>query len=267
MRYLGAEGTGAFGGAGTVSDLARGRARKSGLALGNGRARPIAHIMSLHHVRSMPAHFDHFLIGTPHLDRTVAEFSRLHGVAPAFGGSHRAHGTSNYMLSLGHRCYVEFLGPSETKPDDQLNPIVSALPGERLIGLAFETSDLEVTTRRAKDLGLSLGPTQEDSRETPHGQRLSWRLALLDPSVFPGLLIFAIEWGDASHPSFSAPSVELAELEITAPDPAAHKYVHDLMGSDAAVQPGNAARLQLKISSPAGTVEYASDAAPIFERT
>lgn len=214
----------------------------------------------------MSALVDHLLIGTPHLDRTVAEFSRVHGLAPAFGGSHRAHGTSNYLLGLGDRSYIEFIGPSQSKPEDQLNRLVSQLPGERLIGMAFETADLETTVRKSEDLGLSLGTVQADARETPQGERLSWRLALFSPSAFPQLVLFAIEWGEASHPSKGLPTVRLEDLEITAPDIAAHEYIRDLMGSNAAVSHGSAVRLRAKIASPAATVEYASDAAPVVER-
>lgn len=210
--------------------------------------------------------FDHVLIGTPHLDETIAQFSLVHGVNPAFGGSHPAHGTSNYLLGLGERCYAEFVGPAETNEADLLNRIVRELPGERLIGLAFQTADLDTTVQNAKDLGLTVGPTLADSRHTPEGQLLSWRAALFEQLVFPGLLFFAIEWRETSHPSLNAPMARLQELEITAPDPAARTYVDELMGSDVTVLGGPVFRMRCKIATDAGSIEYSSAGDPLFMR-
>lgn len=213
------------------------------------------------------SNIDHLLIGTPRLDETVARFSEFHGVQPVYGGSHPAHGTSNYLISLGDRCYLEFIGPTEFREADPLNTIVRGLSGERLIGLAFASANLDATVNRAKELSLVLGPTQSDTRETPDGNRLSWRLALFDPAVFHPLLFFAIEWGEGSHPSLKPSTVRLAGLEITAPNPLARTYLRDLMKSDAPLRSGSPVRLTCAIASGAGTAKHTSDAPPEFVRT
>ena len=211
---------------------------------------------------------DHVLIGTPDLSRSVDEFKARLGVEPIFGGSHIAHGTSNYLLRLADRSYAEFIGPNAAGQTDELGRLVRDLPGERLIGVAFETSDLDATARRARDLGLSLESARGDSRDTPDGERLSWRLALFERSVFPGLVMFAIEWAGSSRPSLSGARTELSELEIITPNDAAPTYVRDLMKSDVPiVTDGELTGLKCKIASAVGSMTYTSRYEPVFAST
>jgi hypothetical protein len=208
------------------------------------------------------------LIGTPDLSRSVDEFKAHLGVEPVFGGSHPAHGTSNYLVRIGERSYAEFIGPNVGGQIDELGRFVRDLPGERLIGAAFETSDLDATARRARELGVVLESVRTDSRDTPEGERLSWRMALFERSVFPGLIMFAIEWAGSSHPSLSGAGAELSELEIITPKAAASTYVHDLMNSDVrVVADGELTALRCRITSAVGSVTYTSRCNPVFAPT
>jgi len=208
---------------------------------------------------------DHVLIGTPDLNRSVNEFKGRLGVGPIFGGSHPAHGTSNYLVRLGEQFYAEFIGPNAGGRVDELGQLVRDLPGERLIGVAFATSDLDATARRARELGVSLEPAREDSRETPEGKRLSWRLALFERRVFPGLIMFAIEWAGSSHPSLGGARAELSELEIITSNGVASTYVRELMKSDVPiVANGELTALRCKIASAGGSVTYSSRYDPVF---
>lgn len=166
-------------------------------------------------------------------------------------------------MRLGRRSYAEFLGPDGGDAFDEVGTLIRALPGERLVGVAFETMDLDTTATKATALGLQLGPIHADARDTPEGDRLGWRAALFDPAVFPGLLVFAIEWGGASHPSLDAPDARLEALTIVSPSPNARAFVHDLMESRVDVQAGPVARLCCTIGFEGGGVSYRSDVEPV----
>jgi Glyoxalase-like domain len=174
---------------------------------------------------AVPIHpaLDHLVFASPDLQQSVAWFAEVTGVQPAPGGSHVGLGTANYLVDLGHRAYLEIIGPDPAQPDPQQpRPFgIDDLSAPRLVTWAAGTVDLDATLAQARAAGYDPGEPLAMSRRTPDGDLLAWRLTLARFDHGHGLVPFLIDWGSTPHPTTrQLPLTRLLEFSARHPDPA-----------------------------------------------
>lgn len=204
------------------------------------------------------ATIDHFILAINDLDRGVAEFERMTGVRPVFGGVHPGRGTQNALASLGDGRYIEILAPNpaETNPErpiDGLKAMTKLTPA----GWALATTDIEALRRRAEAAGVALSPTMGGSRALPDGSRLEWRtLGVTSPTH--QWAPFFIQWvNPALQPSRTSPTgCTLASVALQVPDPSALRKVFDAVGFTMTLNEGNPQQMTITLACPAGTVTF-----------
>lgn len=208
---------------------------------------------------------DHLILGTPSLESTVALLSERIGLTPYFGGSHPQHGTSNYLLPVGGRTYLEILGASAPRAElDAVGQLFVSLPGPRLMGIALETSNIDETLAIAQDRQLKMEEREPGARRTPEGTLLQWEGVHFDRRRFEGMLFFAIDWKNSPHPSAgTASAATLSDLEIGFQDTDRVEAYLALLGSDVPVKatPGPMS-LGAKIKGPGGALALSSTEDP-----
>lgn len=134
---------------------------------------------------------DHVIYAVADLDAAAARVTEKFGLDSIEGGRHPGWGTANRIVPLG-RDYLELMtvvDATEAAASVVGRPVLEALEaGDRLVGWAVATDDIEVIARR-----LSL-EVIGGSRARPDGITLSWKLAGvgrgLETSAFP----FFIQW-------------------------------------------------------------------------
>jgi hypothetical protein len=159
--------------------------------------------------------FDHLVLATDDLRKSVAEFAAATGVEPVEGGRHVGRGTRNYLVGFGAAAYLEIIGPDVERPVAGAMPFgIEGLTGSRLVTWAVRTGDLESAVAKVRELGA----IEAMSRMTPAGELLSWRLTSAEPAPYDGVVPFLIDWGSSRHPAESGlPSVELVDFGATHP--------------------------------------------------
>ena len=152
----------------------------------------------------MPAfRLDHVIYAVRDLDSAAARVTADLGLASVEGGRHPGWGTANRIVPLGES-YLELVAvvdSSEAAASDFGRPVLEALAtGERLVGWAVATDDIEGIARR---LGLEV---TRGSRTGPDGVTLSWQLAGVGRALATGALPFFIQWEGAAelHPGNAA---------------------------------------------------------------
>lgn len=170
----------------------------------------------MHEPQRRYRNFDHLILGTPSLESTVALLHKRLGSEPYFGGSHPKHGTSNYLLPMGGRTYLEIIGASSPKARlDKVGRQLECLEGPRLIGIALETNDMARTLASAQSRQITLDISEPGERRTASGALLQWEAVNFNQTQFGEMLFFAIDWKGSSHPSESSiSSAELTSFEI-----------------------------------------------------
>lgn len=159
---------------------------------------------------------DHFVWATPDLERGCETIEKLFGTAPLLGGAHPGLGTCNALLSLGENLYLEIMAP-DAPPAGSVGERLASLDAPGLATWVIRSSDLSTPAATAQNPGIEatpLGPVPT-KRLTPQGEKLSWELLFLTQHKFGGLVPFAIDWQESSHPSTTSPrSGRLEEFEI-----------------------------------------------------
>ena len=200
---------------------------------------------------------DHLVYATPDIDETVSDLAQSLGVEAVPGGRHLGYGTRNALLSLGSS-YLEIIGPDSGQP----RPISGYWYGVENIGVArlvtwtAGVEHIERVAAHAHVLGYKPGDVHNLFRETPEGDRLSWRLTL--PTMAGnGLIPNLIEWdADCPHPAETSPGgVVLRELIGYHPSPGTIQPMLDALRVDLEVRVADAPRLVALLDSPNGPVE------------
>jgi hypothetical protein len=197
---------------------------------------------------------DHLVLATDDLDRTVTEFAAATGVQPAEGGRHEGRGTRNYLVAFGPTSYLEIIGPDLERPATQPSPFgVDRRQGSRLVTWAIRPDDIESAAESARQAGADLGPIVPMSRTTPAGEVLSWRLSMVDPAPYDGIVPFLIDWGTSRHPAASGlRSVDLLDFAATHPQPDKVTAVLEALEVSLRVVAGEPG-LQATVAGPGGT--------------
>jgi hypothetical protein len=208
---------------------------------------------------SVPAAFDHMILGVNDLERGIVFVEERTGVRAIFGGVHPGRGTQNALLALGGRRYLEIMAPDPKQAVVRQHPEIKEMREPRLVGWAAHTDDIAALAKRAADAGFpGVGPI-DGSRVRPDGQTLRWRLFNLKDD-HGGLLPFFIEWSrDSVHPSVDAPSgCRLVRLAAASAQPDEVAEACRKLGMDLIVERGEKSQLRARIMGPKGEMELTS---------
>jgi hypothetical protein len=197
---------------------------------------------------------DHLVFATRDLVAAVERFATATGVEPVEGGRHDGRGTRNYLVGLGPTSYLEIIGPDVERPGSQPAPFgIDQLDGDRLVTWAVRPDDIEAAAMVAQEAGADLGSIVPMSRTTPAGEVLSWRLSMVDPAPYDGIVPFLIDWGTSRHPAASGlRSVDLLDFAATHPQPDKVTAVLEALQVSLRVVAGEPG-LQATVAGPGGT--------------
>lgn len=214
---------------------------------------------SLRGLESVPAMFDHMLLGINELDRGIAFVEERTGVQAVFGGVHPGRGTRNALLSLGPQRYLEIIALDPRQTVKPWFPELEHMSEPRLMGWAVHTDDIAVLAKKIAAAGFSIQGPADGSRARPDGKMLRWKSFRLEDDQ-GGLLPFFIEWSrDSVHPSVDAPAgCRLISFSAASLEPKALAAAYGRLGVEIAIERGEKAQLRAKIASPKGDVEFTS---------
>ena len=207
---------------------------------------------------------DHLVYAVRDLDRGTEAVSKLLGVTPTPGGSHKGFGTANMLISLGSRCYLEIIGPDPAQATHAGGrPFgVDLVDDLKLVTWAAKESNLEDRVASARAAGYDPGDITAMSRSRPDGSRLNWRLAIAKsalaggPLPGDGLVPFLIDWGDSHHPaSQMSQECRLVSLRAEHPEPSLLEPLLGALNVRLDVTRGPTEQLIAVIDSPRGRVE------------
>lgn len=204
---------------------------------------------------SLPEGFDHLVIATPHLSKTVERFRQSTGVEPVLGGNHPLVGTRNYLVGLGQSAYLEIIGrnPDASSGIYDFPFRIGELVRPAVATWALRVSNIGAAREAAKAAGFDTGPEKQLSRRTPDGDELRWRLTPPYPEQ-SGIIPFLIDWGASRSPATTGlPSVAVSQFVASHPLPRDMEDVLRSLGTDLRVGQGPAG-LSMTIETPKGTV-------------
>lgn len=155
------------------------------------------------HRSDLTSNLDHVVVGVPDLESGVQDFAKALGTTPTLGGRHESIGTHNAILPLRGGHYLELIARDPSCPNPPLGVPwgLEKLKEPRLITWAAATKDIDAAVEQAKSAGYDPGTAISVARETPEGERLSWRLTVSTRLAGDGLVPFLIDWGSSPHPS------------------------------------------------------------------
>ncbi len=200
---------------------------------------------------------DHLVYATPDVDVSVQDLARRLGVRALPGGRHLGYGTRNALLSLGS-CFLEIIGPdwAQHRPVGGYWFGVENLAEGRLVTWTARVEHIERVAAHAHVSGYKPGDVHQVFRETPEGDRLSWRLTM--PTMAgDGLVPNLIEWDEGvPHPANTSPEgVTLTELVGYHPLPESIQPMLEALRVDMEIRLGDTPRLVALVESPYGSVE------------
>ena len=205
----------------------------------------------------IPTLLDHVVIAGPDLPALVDWFAERTGVVAAPGGAHPT-GTANALVALtidGRRGpqYIELIGPNPERAEPELPATfgISTLESPSVQAYAVHPADIEATVAAARAGGYDPGDVSDLSRRTPDGTLLEWRLTRGESRRLD--VPFLIDWGTTPQPGLAdLPTLELVELRVTHPDPAAIEAAYGVLRVDLAVTAGDEPSLTLVVESADG---------------
>ena len=161
---------------------------------------------------------DHVLLAVADLEAAGREIEARYGLTSIEGGRHPGWGTANRIVPLGET-YLELItvvDEAEAAQSAFGRWVADALPADtRPLGWAVRTDALDAVALR---LGLAVSA---NSRATPSGQLLRWRVAGIEEAAAEPSLPILIEWGPGTpvpgrspitHPAGGA---EITKLQLT----------------------------------------------------
>lgn len=200
---------------------------------------------------------DHVIFGVRDLESSVEGFAKALGATPTFGGRHESIGTHNAILPLRGGHYLELIAPDPSSPNPPLGVPwgLETLKEPRLITWAAATQDIDAAVERAKNAGYDPGTIIDVARETPEGERLTWRLTISAEFAADGLVPFLIDWGSSPHPSGTSEAVcSIEGFAADHPDPESVKEMLGALGVSLDVESGVVPRLRGTLVGPSGSI-------------
>ena len=202
----------------------------------------------------MPARIDHLLFAGPDLEAAAQAIAALTGVVPATGGSHPGFGTRNALLALDAGRYLEVIAPDPAQAlAGTLGGALAALPGPRMLTVAFAASGLDAVAGAARAAGAAPGAPIDMGRTRPDGVRLAWQVLRFEDAARGWAMPFVIDWKDTPHPSASTPAgCALSRLVLTDPAPERLAALLAAIGAEVEVVRGLATGAVAELDTPKG---------------
>jgi hypothetical protein len=199
---------------------------------------------------------DHIILGINNLDKGIAEFKKLTGVEPVFGGIHPYSFTHNALVALDGETYIEIMAPRSDAEEvpDYFRTLETLTP----IDWAVRTHNLNQTKEKLKAAGFIPSESKDGSRAKPDGTVLSWTTFGIENHA---ALPFFIEWGAGTlHPSASSPAgCTLQSVSISTPDVEVLNKLNTTLQLGLTVTKGTQQQLHLIIDTPKGQVSFPSE--------
>jgi hypothetical protein len=199
---------------------------------------------------------DHFMWAAADLESASAEFERLTGVRPAFGGKHPGFGTQNALVSLNNRTYMEVLAldPQQT-PEHFIAREIALLESPAILAFHIERSDLEGAAAIFSEMNIKYSGPFDLSRQRPDGSTLRWRVLIPESAVFQHALPIFIDWMEAPHPSETAPGgCELTHFEVGHPMTTELRSLYQKLDVNLPVVEAKIAYAKATLDTPKGEV-------------
>jgi len=136
----------------------------------------------------MSVQFDHAVIAVQSLDAALQDYRDL-GFTVLRGGVHANRATHNALVVFQDGTYLELLARTgETALPNMVDFGALLDLGERLVGFALRSDDLETDAARLHAAGFSVGEIIPGERRRQDGTLVQWKLALLDGGFAPFLI-------------------------------------------------------------------------------
>lgn len=206
---------------------------------------------------------DHYVWVTPDLAAGVEQLARLLGLEPIAGGVHAGLGTANAIVPLGDRAYLEIIGPhTGLQASSSFGSRLRHLGVQGLYHWAARSNDLSDVISRAESAGLPHSGILEQSRLTPEGRKLTWKMLLPRHPQFGFAVPFFIDWGNCDHPTTGRrAAATVRSFRIVTDTPELLASLLSGLNVPVEIERGSPSRLVLEIQAPTGRVQLCS---PVF---
>lgn len=199
-------------------------------------------------------HLDHILYAVPNLQKGIADFEKLTGVRPAYGGKHPKLGTHNALVSLGEEIYLELIAPDPDRgiPFENMIFDIGKINAPKIITWAARSTDINELGAKIQILGI-----EDGKRITEDGAVLKWKTArMTEFTDHSGIVPFVIQWVSAPHPASTAPrGCELLQFSAEHPSPDKFSKLSSELSFSFKIAESQSVRLKVKINSPKGVIE------------
>lgn len=133
----------------------------------------------------MTLSIDHIVIHVQDLQGAIDNY-RQAGFTVNYGGQHADGITENGLIIFADGTYIELIALVAGRTYDEagfkglLNP-----SGEGYTGYALKSDSLEADIEAMRGRGVHVGNIREGSRARPDGERLQWKMAMINDAMQP----------------------------------------------------------------------------------
>jgi hypothetical protein len=199
---------------------------------------------------------DHVIWACNDLERGVARFEALTGVAPRYGGVHASGHTHNALVALSERCYLEILAPtgSPAADEDEWCRFARAADEPTLLTYCLRSPQpLSALAVAAESLGAAATRVGANGRSTPEGVRLHWQWVGPKFAAFGRAFPFFIDWLDSPHPAGSA-QIRLTRFAVGHPNAARLEQILRELQTPVEIYAAPEIQFQALLDTPRGAV-------------
>ncbi|WP_367390279.1 VOC family protein [Lewinella sp. LCG006] len=208
--------------------------------------------------KRMPRTIDHIVYAVFDLDRAIADFTQLLGIAPVFGGHHQDRGTKNALLNLGKGCYLEIIAIDEwnTRVAPPRWMGLDVLQKPQITRWCLKSENLAKDQALLKAYDPKMGEQWSGKRQTASGELLAWEMLLPLPEPEVEVVPFMVDWGaSAFHPTERLEEKCFwHELILYHPEPMLVESLFGTLAIGFSVKKADQAAISLSIESPLGRV-------------
>jgi catechol 2,3-dioxygenase-like lactoylglutathione lyase family enzyme len=174
--------------------------------------------------------FDHVVLGTSDVERSIEDFEQMTGVRPFVVVSHHGLGTKSARVSFDNASFLEILGPDPKQSATPFSTKLSQIEAGRMIPVHYAVRNSEATTRLKKEFLPDLGFTVDHVTMVAKDnfKPWLWDVVFLQNHSEGGILPYFIQWR-ALHASERLPVVgTIDKVVVRAPsDSKLHKVLSD----------------------------------------
>ena len=147
---------------------------------------------------------DHLIVAVKDLEEAEKNYKKIFGADPVWRGEHKALGTVNSIFNFKNT-YFELLAAKGNGLGAELVNNSIAEKGEGLVGIVFESDDIEKASNSLKKIGYEIADLSEGEGENSKNNKIrKWKYLFLPPELTRGIFSFIIEHTEGSLPSSDA---------------------------------------------------------------